>query len=241
MKTKNVAKSMMIAAALLCGTVNNAQAQSNNYYETEDEVAISFGAGTNSQIFSAFSNLFGVMCEALITSVATAGTHTGHTSYDNEKYIPPISVEYFHHLNKTVSIGGIGCFNGYTSDMFFNWQQNSGDGTATLKSKDKIGSAKKYYATLMPAVKFDWVRTKNFGVYSKVGIGLTYMYEKEIQKKDDTGKDIGDKKIHSESRFMGNFQASLLGIEAGSQKIRGFAELGCGEQGILLAGLRYKF
>ena len=230
---------MIIAAALLCGTVNNAQAQSEDY--PKDEVAISIGAGTNSQIFSAFSNLFSALGEVLITSVGTAGFYTGHTSYDNEKYIPPISIEYFHHMNKTVSVGAIGCFNGYTSDMFFNWQQNRGDGTSTNKVKDKIGVAKKYYATLMPAVKFDWVRTKNFGVYSKVGIGLTYMYEKEIQKTDDTGEDIGDKKIHSESRFMGNFQASLLGIEAGSQKIRGFAELGCGEQGILLAGLRYKF
>ena len=230
---------MIIAAALLCGTVNNAQAQSEDY--PKDEVAVSIGAGTNSQIYSVFSNLFGVMGEALITSVATVGTHTGHTSYDNEKYIPPISVEYFHHLNKTVSIGAIGCFNGYTSDMFFTWQKNNGDGTGTVKSKENIGVAKKYYATLMPAVKFDWVRTKNFGVYSKLALGLTYMYEKEIQKKDDTGKDIGEKKLHSDIGFMGNFQASLLGIEAGTMKIRGFAELGCGEQGILQAGLRYKF
>ncbi len=239
MKTTNVTKSMIIAAALLCGTVNNAQAQSEDY--PKDEVAISIGAGTNSQIFSAFSNLFSALGEVLITSMGSGGHYTGHTSYDNEKYIPPISIEYFHHLNKTVSIGAIGCFNGYTSDMFFTWQKNNGDGTGTVKSKEKIGVAKKYYATLMPAVKFDWVRTKNFGVYSKLALGLTYMYEKEIQKKDDTGKDIGEKKLHSDTGFMGNFQASLLGIEGGTMKIRGFAELGCGEQGILLAGLRYKF
>ena len=241
MKTTNVTTSMVIAAALLCGTVSNAQAQSDDYYETKDEVAVAIGGATNSQILNVFSSLFGVMGEALVTSVATAGTHTGYTTYGEEHYIPAISVEYFHHLNKTVSIGAIAGFNGYTSDMYFNWQQNNGDGTSTSKGKQKIGTAKKYYATLMPAVKFDWVRTKNFGVYSKVGIGLTYCYEKEIQKKDDTGKNIGDKEVHSESRFMGNFQASLLGIEAGSQKIRGFAELGCGEQGIILAGLRCKF
>ena len=38
-----------------------------------------------------------------------------------------------------------------------------------------------------------------------------------------------------------NWQASLLGFEAGSPTIRAFAELGTGEQGIVLAGLRYKF
>ena len=47
--------------------------------------------------------------------------------------------------------------------------------------------------------------------------------------------------VHSKGKWMANFQASLLGIEAGSEKIRGFAELGAGEQGIILAGLRYKF
>lgn len=231
---------MMIAAALLCGTVNNAQAQSDDFYNTKDEIAISIGSGTNSQIINTFSNLFGLMGEALVTSVGTAGHFTGYTSYDNEKYIPAISVEYFHHLNKTISIGAIAAFNGYSSDMYCTWQRNNGDGTSS-SSKEKIGTAKQYYATLMPAVKFDWVRKKNFGVYTKLAIGLTYNYEKEIQKKDGTGKDIDDKEVHSDTRFMGNFQASLLGLEAGSQKIRGFAELGFGEQGIILAGLRYKF
>jgi hypothetical protein len=38
-----------------------------------------------------------------------------------------------------------------------------------------------------------------------------------------------------------NFQASLLGIEAGGQNVRGFVELGMGEQGVALAGIRCKF
>ena len=33
----------------------------------------------------------------------------------------------------------------------------------------------------------------------------------------------------------------MIGLEAGSQNIRAFLEAGVGEQGILLAGLRYKF
>ena len=37
------------------------------------------------------------------------------------------------------------------------------------------------------------------------------------------------------------WQASLLGVEVGSQNIRGFVEAGAGEQGILLAGIKYKF
>ena len=38
-----------------------------------------------------------------------------------------------------------------------------------------------------------------------------------------------------------NWQASLIGIEVGSPTVRGFAEVGMGEQGIVCAGLRCKF
>ena len=34
---------------------------------------------------------------------------------------------------------------------------------------------------------------------------------------------------------------SLLGLEAGSQHVRAFVEAGFGEQGIVLAGLKYRF
>jgi hypothetical protein len=40
---------------------------------------------------------------------------------------------------------------------------------------------------------------------------------------------------------MPNFQASLFGIEAGSMRFRAFAEFGLGEQGVAVAGSRYKF
>ena len=231
-------KSWMFAAILLCGTGMNAQAQDSDYYDTKDEVAFSIGSGTNSQILDVFTDLFGVMGEALVTSVVTGGTYTGTTSYDNKSTIPAFSIEYFHHLNKVISIGAVGAFNGYSKDMYVVWQRNDGSSKA---SKEDIGYAKKYYISLMPAVKFDWLRKENFGLYSKIAIGATYMYEKEVQEKDDSGNEIGEKEVHSESKWMGNFQASLLGIEAGSQKLRGFAEFGFGEQGIVLVGARYKF
>ena len=41
------------------------------------------------------------------------------------------------------------------------------------------------------------------------------------------------------ARFVA-FQASLVGVEFGG-KLRGFVEAGVGEQGIVLAGLKYKF
>ena len=236
MKTMKTLKSMMIAAIILCGTSMNAQAQNNDYYQTKDEVGITIGGPSNSQIITVFSEMFGIMGSALVTSIATGGNYTGYTTYENEKNIPAISAEYFHHLNKTVSIGGIVGFNGTFSDMYCTFRKNEGSGDATVKSKEKVGSAKKYFITVMPAVKFDWLRHKNYGLYSKMAFGLTYMYEQE--KQDDRN---GEKELHSDSKVMGNFQASLLGIEAGSEKFRGFAELGVGEQGIFVVGCRYKF
>jgi hypothetical protein len=46
---------------------------------------------------------------------------------------------------------------------------------------------------------------------------------------------------YSEKALLFNLQLSLIGVEAGSPNMRAFAELGFGEQGIVCAGLRYKF
>ena len=85
--------------------------------------------------------------------------------------------------------------------------------------------------TLMPSVKYYYVNGKNFGLYSKVAAGVMMMRAKS----ESNGKSYTD----SDFRFM--CQASLLGLEAGSQNFRCFFELGAGEQGIILAGLKYKF
>ena len=236
MKTMKTLKSMIIAAIILCGTSMNAQAQDNDYYKTKNEVAVTIGGPSNSQIIDVFSELFGIMGSALVTSMATGGQYTGYITYENEKDIPALSVEYFHHLNKTISIGGFVGFNGTFHDLYCTYQKNSDSGNATIESKEKVGSAKKYFFTVMPSVKFDWLRKKNFGLYSKVALGLTYMHEQEKQDNKD-----GEKELNNKSDIMGNFQASLIGIEAGSEKLRGFVEFGVGEQGILVAGCRYKF
>ena len=65
-------------------------------------------------------------------------------------------------------------------------------------------------------------------------VGATLRSEK-YDSNNNSSNSYDDSTIHV------NWQASLLGIEAGSPTIRGFAELGFGEQGIILAGLRYKF
>jgi hypothetical protein len=98
----------------------------------------------------------------------------------------------------------------------------------------KDGKATNTYYTLMPAVKFNWLRKKHFGMYSKLGFGATLRSE-SVDSDDPTEKDYSNSAVHV------NWQVSALGIEAGSPKVRGFVEFGVGEQGMAQVGVRYKF
>ena len=85
----------------------------------------------------------------------------------------------------------------------------------------------------MPAVKFNWLRKEKVGLYSKLAAGVTFT-SNNIKDTDKTVSSDKDKDL------MFNFQASMIGVEVGTT-IRGFAEIGVGEQGLILLGLRYRF
>ena len=177
----------------------------NGYDETKHEVAVSYGLGANSDIIDAYEKIGGAIVGA---------------KYENEKYFGPISAEYFYHVKPWLGVGGIFAYGQSEQDVY------------TLGSKD--GVMKNNYLTLMPAVKFDWLRKKHFGMYSKLAVGATLRNEKY-------NSDVPSSKDYSDSEVHVNWQASFLGLEAGSPTFRGFIELGTGEQGIALIGLRYKF
>ena len=220
----------LITAAAFCANVSAQEVA--GYDDTKHEVAISTGAGTNTQIISAFTKMTEILLSATVTTVFTGGTLTGTSSYEDETEFVPLSAEYFYHFSPVVGFGGIFCYNGSSYDMYGNLKNNTSGST----EKTKIGKGSVSNITLMPAVKLNWLRTKYFGMYSKFGIGASLMLEK--QKLDYEGK---DETIHDDSSIIFNWQASLLGIEVGHPNVRLFAELGCGEQGILLGGLRCKF
>ena len=156
-----------------------------------------------------------------IGNAVGAGIFDALTGYEwtNKKNFGTLGVEYFYHLADAprTAIGGIFTYARYGEDV--------------EKGGVKEGERTRSYMTLMPSVKYYYVDGKNFGLYSKVAAGVMMMRAKsESNGKSDTNSDF---------RFM--CQASLLGLEAGSQNFRCFFELGAGEQGIILAGLKYKF
>ncbi|MCR4583875.1 MAG: hypothetical protein K5764_10060 [Prevotella sp.] len=223
-------KKMMIVAILISGSVLNAHAQYD--YDNQHELAISIGTGSTSQIFNFMSDFTKLVSSTLVSTTLTGGSYTGYTRYDGKSNTPVISAEYFHRVSKVVSVGGFVAFNNSTSDMYCDIQSN----VSGSKSEEKVGEAKKMNISVLPSLKFDWLRYKYFGLYSKFGIGATYIHEKQTQTAGGQ-----DKEIHSNNEIMFNFHASLLGLEAGSPTMRAFIELGVGEQGICQAGLRYKF
>ena len=191
---------MVVAAMMATMTV---QAQNE---DLKNEIGVSYGAGLS------------LIGHGIGNGIGRAFGQLGGYKYTNDKQFGSLSVEYFRHLNSNnrVAIGGIFAYSRYGEDE--------------LKDNVKVGDRTRNYFTLMPAVKCYWVNKNNFGLYSKVAVGATYMSSKVTEN----GVDENNSKVY----FM--CQVSGIGVEFGG-KLRGFVEAGVGEQGIVLAGLKYKF
>ena len=175
------------------------------------ELGISYGAGV-STIGDGIGNAIG-------RGIWEVGI--GGYEWKDSKQFGTLGLEYFYHTdNPKLAVGGILTYAQFGEDVY-----NKSKGIMT-------GERTRHYISVMPALKYYWVNNNNFGVYSKLAAGPMMMIEKE--KDDEINKDGTD------SHFYFMFQASLIGVEFGG-RLRGFAEIGAGEQGIVLAGLRYKF
>ena len=142
---------------------------------------------------------------------------------ENNKYYGPIGLEYYYHTSKLMAVGAIATFATNTEDRYME--------------KDLISKVRRSYFSVMPSLKLNWLNKKHWGLYSKVAAGVTYGYcrDKDYEKGISTGK------IDTYKDLFFNFQATAIGIESGGNNVRGFLELGVGEQGVALAGVRYKF
>ena len=169
----------------------------------------------------------------LLAAVMTTVGINAQSDYNNE-----ISVAYGAGANTDISMSvGRGIFTakqtkywGPASLEYFhsigkNWKIGGIAMVSGCKWEGE-GNPKSTYYTVMPAAKYNWLNQRGFGMYSKAGLGVTILSES-----DDNNK---------ETRAAFNWQVSFVGIEFGGA-LRGFIELGFGEQGIGLAGIRYKF
>lgn len=184
----------------------------NAYVDLKHEVSVSTGLLPTSYFVDAF-RLFGDAFETGVVANAT---------YESTSHRGPYAIEYYYRVKEWLGVGG----------MFIYGNNNVK--TTEHDENTSISSLKANYFSLLPAVKLDWARKQHFGMYSKVALGFTRRNE-YIEYFDSTRGDEKRKVTHL------NAQVTLLGLEAGGIHFRGFGELGFGEQGMLLAGLRYKF
>jgi len=181
-------KKLMLIAAMMVAALNvSAQEE-----EPKNEIGISYGFGSLSNLVSVFSEAF------------------NFGSSDQSGFWGPVALEYYYHVSPVVGVGAVATISGCS------WENSSG------LSKNSTST----YYSFMPSVKFNWLRKNHFGMYSKAAAGILVQHASN----DATTKNY--------TNFV--YHLSALGIEFGGQ-LRGFAELGWGEQGVFLAGLRYKF
>ena len=201
--------------ALMAATESHAQVIGKDI-KTNNEFSLTYGTLSNSEWIEAFGE---------VVTVMFGGETKTKTAFG------PMSAEYFRRVSPVVAVGAIGSVSSFREDMM---RKTVTPGTTTGETtSEKIGDYTRSYFTFMPAAKFNWLRKEHFGMYSKVAAGVTFANT----NMKDTDPTVATKK---DNNVMFNFQASLIGIEAGGQ-LRGFAEFGMGEQGAILLGIRYNF
>ena len=132
----------------------------------------------------------------------------------NDKSMGAISLMYNYRLNKTFGIGGVLSYSHRSKD----WVSGDKGNDATKQKFD--------YITVMPRVKGEWVHSDIFTLYSAVALGVT-LYKDKVGNQSDSSVRFG-------------WQVSALGFEVG-KSIAGFAELGVGQLGVAIVGVRARF
>lgn len=122
-----------------------------------------------------------------------------------------ITVGYNYRLTQMLSLGG---------------QVVYASGTDTYSLDGETAQVNNRYWSLMPNLKVNWYSGRLASLYSRVGVGATFMKAS-----------IGDAS-ETETRFA--FQVSALGLEVGG-RLAAYAEVGLGTSGSLLFGARYRF
>ena len=139
---------------------------------------------------------------------------------DQSSFWGPIGVEYYYHVSPVVGVGAVAAYAGCKAE---DEKTHQDDLTET-------------FITVMPSVKFNWLRKKHFGLYSAASAGVLFC---SVSCNDNAKTADPNAKDETVAVFM--FQATAIGAEFGGEQLRGFVEAGIGEKGQLCAGLRYKF
>jgi len=147
---------------------------------------------------------------------------------DYDRYYPPISVGYMYNRSSKWSFG-LQLSHLYNKEKVtyytsLNDFSGNGDGNyvaSYIRSKDHLFS-------LIATAKMKWCRHRWWNMYSRVGAGPCLLISKQ-------------EGFSSQTSGGAVFQFTPVAVEAGTDKVRGFFELGFGCQGLINVGASYRF
>lgn len=122
-----------------------------------------------------------------------------------------ITAQYMHNFNDKLGIGISGTYE-------------------SVKAEHKNIDWTDKYVSIMPTVRYKWLRREKIAVYSRVAAGVL------INSYEDHS-DILKSEKKTDTEF--GWQVSLGGVEYGNKKLSGFLEGGFGYQGMVIAGVRF--
>lgn len=179
-----------------------------------NEVDLSYGRVSLYAVAFGFS---GIMVSAL--SIGTA-------VIDELSSSGAVGFGYYHWFNPRFALGGEAAF------------ENIRLGFKTGSDGTKMDPTSNNLLHIMPSIKGRWVFKEHFGFYSKASLGPALLLSgREVETDSEGNKTVTPAKLGVSVAF----QLSPIGLEFGSTSWRGFAELGFGVQGMVLAGVRYSF
>ena len=179
---------------------------------------LSMGAQAQDELKNEVGVFYGVGSASDVLSFVT--TAISAAAGDQGSFWGPIGVEYYYHISPAVGLGAVASY----------------AGCKAVDDKTHKEDLTEKFFTVMPSVKFNWLRKKNFGMYSAVSAGVMFC---SISCNENAKANDPNAKDETLTTFI--FQATALGAEFGGEQFRGFVEAGVGEKGLLCAGLRYKF
>ncbi|WP_062060404.1 hypothetical protein [Aquimarina longa] len=171
------------------------------------QISIGYGTATTNQLVSLLSDI-----------IITAGT-LGNATFDNNKSIGAINLNYKYAIIDKLMIGGSLVYEKIEDD-------------ALIQNK-KIGERDNTFYTVGLEADYRYISKDVFQMYSGLGVAYTNSHQKFTSSSPTYKNDT-----YTINYF--NYQLTAIGIRVG-KSIAGFAELGFGYKGILNFGVSYQF
>jgi hypothetical protein len=208
---KLVMNKIKILPVILLTFFISASSFAQNSPKDLNEIRLSYGAVTNEQIAILFLTTLGS---------TIGGIFNENVSKIDGTFIGPIMIQYQRSIkNSNFTIGGLFGYSSANTDVEYSEKPNT-------NFHFNIS-----YFTLMCQGEYNYINTKNFQLYSGVGIGTNIIIP--------TGND--PKGNSTPTNIGAAVQFSPIGLKFGGENIGGNIEFGYGSKGIVNAGLYTRF